>query len=76
MLGPRSDACKLRGYLCAKMVPPKYDLAVLDFDYLVQEHPDDMNMLLHRACASVGQQNWEGLKFYSICFESGNVFMR
>ena len=61
LYGPRSDACKLQGYLCAKLNPPKYDLAVQNFDYLIQEHPDDLNMYLHRACAQVGRQNWDGV---------------
>ena len=61
LYGPRSDACKLQGYLCVKLDPPKYDLAVQNFDYLIGEHPDDLNMYLHRACAQVGRQNWEGV---------------
>ena len=66
LLGPRADACKLRGYICAKLDVPKYDLAVLDFDFLVQDDPSDLNMLLHRACAQVGLQNWDGLYYYNI----------
>lgn len=61
LMGPRSDSCKLRGYLAAKMHPPKYDLAILDFDFLVSENPGDLNMYLHRACAQVGQQNWDAV---------------
>ena len=61
LYGPRSDACKLQGYLCPKLNPPKYDLSVQNFDFLVQEHPDDLNMYLHRACAQVGRQNWDGV---------------
>jgi len=46
LTGPRQDACKLNAYVCMKLVPPKYDAARLNMDFLVDEDPADMNVLL------------------------------
>lgn len=57
--GPRADMCKLHAYVCLRLVPPKLSNARLDFDFLVEDAPHDMNVLFQRACVEANMQDWE-----------------
>lgn len=58
LTGPRADACKLSAYICMKLSPPKYDQARLNMDFLVEDDPSDMNVLLQRGCVCAHLQDW------------------
>lgn len=55
----KDDAYKLRAAVYAKVVPPRFDQAVLDLDYLLTENPQDLNLFLQRACACACLQDWD-----------------
>ena len=58
LTGPRGDACKLQAYVCMKLVPPKFDQARMNMDFLVEEDPSDMNAVLQRGCVCCHMQDW------------------
>lgn len=55
----KEDAYRLRATVCAKVIPPRFDQAALDLDYLLTEKPEDLNLFLQRACVFACLQDWD-----------------
>lgn len=57
---PFDDAYKLRAYIgFNRMKPPKYEQSLLDMFHLLALYPNDLDLVLQRACIYIGLQDWD-----------------
>eukprot|EP00602_Paraphysomonas_sp_CaronLab_P000830 CAMPEP_0185029112 /NCGR_PEP_ID=MMETSP1103-20130426/15221_1 /TAXON_ID=36769 /ORGANISM="Paraphysomonas bandaiensis, Strain Caron Lab Isolate" /LENGTH=315 /DNA_ID=CAMNT_0027563733 /DNA_START=34 /DNA_END=978 /DNA_ORIENTATION=+ len=54
----RIDSRRLRAYVAAKLSPPNYDDGIEVMTGIVDDYPEDLNMILHRALIYCCQQDF------------------